>query len=158
ATSAVLELSFSPAVTPGDAFRFAPGTTWFGAVDNQSKLFSTQIGLLERDRGYTYAFETRAYPSQSMQDILATATLRYSIQGEQKIISQSIIANRTNQDNTIKIDKKLENVFVFLEGLRSNDKDSRMASLQARLEIVQDEGGDPMQIALIKKAIQELLT
>ncbi|MEM1170337.1 MAG: hypothetical protein AAGJ08_14980 [Cyanobacteria bacterium P01_H01_bin.35] len=46
ATDSEFELRLSPNVIPGDAFRFEPGTHWFGAVDNITRLFSTQIGSL----------------------------------------------------------------------------------------------------------------
>jgi hypothetical protein len=46
--------------------------------------------------------------------------------------------------------------FSWLEGLRTNDPKSMMASLQARRKILRHEGADPDQIELLEKVIDKL--
>lgn len=160
AIDADLDLNFSSNVTAGDAFRFAPGTHWFGTVDNRSKLFHTQVGGLEKGRVYKYAFEARVYPSnRDGRYRIATATLRYSYLGEQQTVKQDIVVDRTSDRwRSDRVDKEIEDWFLVLEELRTNDPNSLMASLQARLKIIRNEGADPAQIELLEKAIDKLAT
>ena len=157
ATDAELEINFSPDVTPGDAFRFDPGTHWFGTIDDRSKHFHTRIGGLEKDRVYVYAFEARLYPSQNEREQIATATLHYSFQSRRQSVKQEIFVDRTREKwRYEQVDKEIEYLFLVLEGLRAKDPKSMMDSLQARLKILRDEGGDPVQIELLEKAIAKL--
>jgi len=157
ATDAELELVFPPEVTPGDVFRFEPGTHWFGTIDDRSKHFHTHIGGLEKGRVYIYAFEARLYPSTKERERITTATLRYSFQGDQGLIKQDIFVDRTHEQwRHDQVDKEIEYLFLVLGGLRTDDPQSMLASFQARLEILRDEGGDPAQIELLDKAIVKL--
>lgn len=160
ATEAELELSFPSNITPGDAFRFEPGTNWLGSISDRSKNFGIQIGALEKGRTYKYAFEVRVYPSSDERHCIASTTLRYSFLGEQQIIKQDIFVNRTEKqwlyENPGMINKEIQNWFLVLEGLRSNDSEFTIASLQARLRILVNEGGDPDQIQLLEEVIKTL--
>jgi hypothetical protein len=157
ATDAELRVTFSPTVTPGDAFRFEPGTHWFGTVEDHTKRFHTSIGGLEKERVYVYAFEARLYPSTDEREHIATAALRYSFQGEQCVLKKGIFVDRTREQwRCDQVDKEVEYLFLVLEGLRTDDPQSTLASLQARLRILQEEGGDPAQIELLQKAIMKL--
>ena len=157
ATDAELELNFSPNVTPGDAFRFEPGTHWFGTIYDRSKRFHTRIGGLEKDRTYVYAFEARLYPSHNERERIATVTLHYSFQGRRQSVKQEIFVDRTREKwRCEQVDKEIEYLFLVLEGLRTKDPKSMIDSLQARLKILRDEGGDPAQIELLEKAIAKL--
>ncbi|NEQ37761.1 MAG: hypothetical protein F6K40_16420 [Okeania sp. SIO3I5] len=157
ATDAELELRLSPNVIPGDAFRFEPGTYWFGAIDNRTRLFSTQIGSLEKGRIYKYCFETRLRESKKDREQIATATLRYKFQGQQEIITQEIFVNRTKEEfRYFMKDDEISGWFSWLDGLRTNDPKTQMASLQARLKILRRDGADSAQIELIEKVINKL--
>jgi len=157
ATDAEISLGFLPNVIPGDAFRFEPGTHWFGPVDGRTRAFSTKVGGLEKGRVYKYAFEARIYPSRNERERIATTTLCYSFQGERQTLQQEIFVNRT-QDlwRCNRIDDEVQGWFSWLEGLRTNDPKSIMASLQARLKILRREGADTDQIELLEKVIDKL--
>lgn len=158
ATNADLELAFSPSVTLGDAFRFEPGTHWFNTMDDRIKSFTVHIGALESQRSYIYAFEVRTYPSRNIREQIATVTLRYSFQGNEQIVKQNIIVNRTRQSRIqMQVDHEIENIFKVLEGLRSDDYQSQKESFEARLEILYSTGGDQAQIELLERALEEIL-
>jgi hypothetical protein len=157
ATDAEISLTFSPNVIPGDAFRFDPGTHWFGSVDGRTRAFSTKVGGLEKGRVYKYAFEARLYPSRHEREHIATTTLRYSFQGQRQTLQQEIFVNRTQDLWRCNIvDDEVKGWFSWLEGLRTNDPKSMMASLQARRKILRHEGADPDQIELLEKVIDKL--
>ncbi len=157
ATNAQLELRLSPNVIPGDAFRFEPGTQWFGAINDTTRIFSTQIGGLEKGRIYKYCFEARLKPSAKDYEQIATAKLSYVFQEQQEIVTQDIFINRTKDQFRYSItENEIESWFIWLEGLRNNDPKAQMASLQARLKILRRDGADPAQIALLEQAINKL--
>ena len=157
ATDAELELRLSPNVIPGDAFRFEPGTKWLGAIDGRTRLFSTQIGGLEKGRIYKYCFETRLKPSQKDREQIATATLSYNFQGQPETVNQEIFINRSKEQFRYSMtDDEIAGWFSWLDGLRTNDPKAQMASLQARLKILSRAGADADQIALIKQVIDKL--
>ncbi len=157
ATNADLELGFFPNVTLGDAFRFEPGTHWFNAMDDRNKRFHVHVGALEKQRSYIYAFEARIYPSQVAQEQIATATLKYSFQGSQRLVTQNVLINRSHQPGLqAQVDPEIEKIFKVLEGLRSTDPQSKKESFEARLEILRRQGGDPAQIKLLERALEEL--
>ena len=55
------------------------------------------------------------------------------------------------------VNKHIENVFLSFIELKSNDPETQKRSLQARIEILRDEGGDPSHIQLLEKALQRLI-
>ena len=157
AANAKLELTFTPDVTPGDAFRFEPGIFWFGPVDDTSKHFQRHIGGLEKERVYTYAFEARIYPSHNDHEHIATAMLNYTFQGKQQSVKQDIVIERSVEPKKQgQVNKEIEDIFLALEGQRSNDPQSKRVSIEARLKILRHQGGDPAQITLLEKALEEL--
>ncbi len=157
ATDAQLELRLSPNVIPGDAFRFEPGTKYFGAMDGRTRLFSTQIGGLEKGRIYKYCFESRLRPSQKDYEQIATATLSYNFQGKKETVTQEIFINRSKDKFRYSMtEDEIAGWFSWLDGLRTNDPKAQMASLQARLKILRREGADPAQAALIEQVIDKL--
>lgn len=159
ATDAELEIIFSPNVIAGDAFRCQPGTHWFGTVNDRNGRFHTKIGGLEKQRVYKYAFEARVYPFGNEREHIATATLIYSLLEMPQVVTQDMFVNLTSERLRHKqVNKEMENLFFVLEGLRTNNPESMLASLQARLNILRDEGGDPAQILLLEKAIDKLIT
>lgn len=154
ATEAELTLVFSANVTPGDAFRSAPGTAWLGSIDDQDKHFHIYLHTLERERAYVFAFEARTYPSGNETEQIATATLSYLIKGQKQILVKEVSIERKSGEQSANLnDPKIKNMFLALEGLRSKEGRIQLSSLQARLQILLDEGGDKAQIELIKKAI-----
>ena len=158
ATDAILEIIFSPQTTPGDAVRFEPGTHWFGTVDDQSKRFQMPIGGLEKERVYIFAFEARLYPAKNHRQHVATAILRYSFQGDQKVMTQDVFVDRMSEERLHKqVDTHVEYIFHILDGLRTNDPQVMIAGYQARLEILRNEGGDPDQIDLLERAIEKIM-
>src|SRR5579884_869041 len=157
AGNANFEMAFSPHVTLGDAFRFEPGTLWLKAVDDQNKNFRVHVGSLEKQRDYIYAFEARVYPSQENQEHIASATLRFLSQGRQHSIQQKIWIQRTEQiEPQEQIDLEAQNIFKELEVLRRNDPATQKVSFEARLARLRSRGGDPAQIRLLEKALEEL--
>jgi hypothetical protein len=157
ATVAELQLRLSPNVIPGDAFRFDPGTKWFGAIDGRTRFFSTQIGGLEKGRIYKYCFEVRLQPSRQDREQIATATLRCNFQEQQEILTQEIFVNRSQEQfRHTMTDDEIAGWFSWLDGLRTNDPQAQMASLQARLKILRRDGADLDLIALIEQSIDKL--
>ncbi len=73
-------------------------------------------------------------------------------------MEQDIFVDRTHEQwRHNYVDKEIEYLFLVLEGLRTDDPQSMLASFRARLEILRDEGGDPAQIELLEKAITKLV-
>ncbi|NJO03843.1 MAG: hypothetical protein HC880_21170 [Bacteroidia bacterium] len=119
--------------------------------------FISNIGGLEKDRVYIYAYEARIFPSKNEQEQIATATLNYTFQGKKQTIKQEIFVDRTREEWRLEQkDKEIEYLFLVLEGLRTKDPQLMMESLQARLQILRSEGADPTQAELLDKAIQKL--
>lgn len=157
ATDAQLELRLSPNAIPGDAFRFEPGTQYLGAMDGRTRLFSSQIGGLEKGRIYKYCFESKLRPSQKDYEQIATATLNYNFQGRKETVTQEIFINRSkNQSRYSMTEDEIAGWFSWLDGLRTNDPKAQMNSLKSQLKILLSEGADPEQIKLIKEAIDKL--
>jgi hypothetical protein len=74
---------FSSGIIPGDAFRYQPGTQYFGSVDSLTKKFEVTIGPLEEDRVYTFAFEGRLPKSANGTYLkFGNAELEYRTQGD----------------------------------------------------------------------------
>ncbi|OBQ16155.1 vWA domain-containing protein [Anabaena sp. AL93] len=157
ATDAELELRFSPNVIPGDAFRFEPGTKWFGSIDGRTRLFSSQIGGLEKGRIYKYCFETRLRQSQKDREQIATATLSYNFKGHKETVNQEIFINRSKDTFRYSMtDDEIAGWFFWLDGLRTNDPKAQMDSLKSQLKILLSDGSDPDHIKLIEQAIDKL--
>lgn len=157
ATEAEFELRLSPNVIPGDAFRFEPGAKFLGVIDETTRRFSIQIGGLEKGRNYIFAFEARLQPSNQEYEQIGTAILRYTLQGQQYIVSQDIFVNRTQEERRYSIvDNEIEDWFAWLEGLRTNDPKAMMDSLQARLKILRQKGSDQAQVELLEQVIDKL--
>jgi hypothetical protein len=157
AIDAELELTFSPNVTPGDAFRFEPGKYRFDAIDDRSKRFYTRVGPLEKQRVYTYAFEARVYPSQNQSEQIAIAKLQYIVDGKKEVVTHDIVANRTlEREQLERVDKGVETLFLVLEEFRTTDPETLLSSLQAQLNILQGEGRYPAQIKLLETVIEKL--
>ena len=112
---------------------------------------------MEKERVYTYAFEARIYPSQNQDELIATATLSYAFQGKRQVAKQDIVVYRTREQAVQEqVNKEIEDVFLVLEGQRHKDPQSKKASIEARLKILRNQGGDPAQIKLLEKALEEL--
>jgi von Willebrand factor type A domain len=157
ATNAELELTFGPNVIPGDAFRFEPGRYRFDPIDERTRRFQAYLGPLEKKRVYTYAFEARAFPSQMQQEQVATADLRYTIDGQKQNVTQAIFVDRSRQQEQLEqVNKRTETTFLVLEELRTKDTKTFILSLQAQLKILQEEGRHPVQIQLLEGLIAKL--
>lgn len=157
ATSAELELEFLQTTTPGDAFRYEPGKSLIGTADDRTKKFQVSLGPLEKERRYTYAFETRVYPFSGQQEKLAIATLKYIVEGSKYTLTQDILLHRSREHMQIKqINNETETSFLILEELRTTNPAILIASLQARLKLIEKDGKNVAQIALLKRVIAKL--
>jgi hypothetical protein len=83
--------------------------------------------------------------------------LNYTFQGKQQSVKQDIVIERSVEPKKQgQVNKEIEDIFLALEGQRSNDPQSKRVSIEARLKILRHQGGDPAQITLLEKALEEL--
>ena len=156
ATDGELHIEFFPEIILGDTFRYQPGTQRINPDPHEDELQIT-IGSLEKARIYTFAFEARLNPAMKNTQRICTARLYYTFSGEKFLAERKVIINRTEDPRQLKEkNKEVENIFLILDGLKSNDPKIIAKSLQARLEILIREGGDYNQIQLLMTALEKL--
>jgi serine/threonine protein kinase len=154
ATNASLEVAFSPQVKPGDAFRYSPVARLLGSSVYANNVFRTGIEALELGQEYAWCFEVRLQPSNDSVQQVGTAVLRYSHQGSNVAQSQTILVERDIDPKRCRLkDDEVEEVFTFLEMLRSDDPQKQLQALIARLDIATRKGYDPEHVNALRNAI-----
>lgn len=157
ATDVELEVSFTPNVKPGDAFRYSPVSRLLGSDVYTNNVLRIGVEALERGREYAWCFEARLQPATQSPQQIGTATLRYTYQGKRVIQRQPIWVERHPDERRFKLKRDdVEEVFAFLELLRSNDPQKQLRALEARLDIALRRGYDPEHIAALRQGIDAL--
>ena len=157
AQEAELTFTFARDVVAGDAFRYHPGSEYFGSVDNRSKTISLKLGALERERVYTFLFEGQLRPSSQNRQEVGVAALRYRHSGRLEKIERRILASRTNDSwQASRPDEEAFQVFQVLDALRKTDPQTQIKALRARLAIYRREKADPVLVELIEQSIAKL--
>jgi len=157
AQNADFSFIFNKNVIAGDAFRYQPGTHYFGSIDRKSQKFKVSLGALERDRIYTFYFEGRVHPSAKEQDEIGDATLRYKQSGQWKQINAVIYIKRTDESWRIEqINDQALKVYYILNAMRRDDPDTQLKALYARREIYEFQGADPILVSIVERAIDKL--
>lgn len=157
AQDAVFNFTFAEPAIPGDAFRYQPGTQYFGSVDLRSRTFEIKIGNLERDRMYTFLFEGFLPPAASASQPFAQANLRYRHAGAWDQGQVKINANRSRDEWRVsQQDEQALKIFQVLDALRRDDPASQLTALRARLEIYRQEGADREVMKLVERSIMKL--
>jgi serine/threonine protein kinase len=159
ATDASLEITFSPQVKPGDVFRYSPIARLLGSNVYNRNVFATGIEALESGQEYIWCFECRLQRANQNTEHIATATLRYNYQGSPRTQSLTILVERDADPRRFKLkDDEVEEVFTFLEMLRSADPHKQLLALMARLDIATRKGYDPEHLNALRNAITTLQT
>ena len=154
ATDASLEITFSPQVKPGDAFRYSPVARLLGSNVYTNNKFVTGIESLEIGQEYSWCFEVRLQPCADTMQQIGTVTVRYNYQSKPVVQSQSILVERHPDLKRCQLkDDQVEEVFTFLEMLRSADPQKQLKSLLARLDIATRKGYDPEHLNALRNAI-----
>jgi hypothetical protein len=96
----------------------------------------------------------RLQPSNDSVQQVGTAVLRYSHQGSNVAQSQTILVERDIDPKRCRLkDDEVEEVFTFLEMLRSDDPQKQLQALIARLDIATRKGYDPEHVNALRNAI-----
>ena len=154
ATDATLELVFHTQVKPGDAFLYSPVARLLGSNVYTANRFSLGVGSLEAGQEYSWCFEARLQPSNENLQQIGTVTLRYHYQGKSVVQSQGLGVERHLDPRRVQLkDDQIEEVFTFLEMLRSEDPQKQLRALTARLDIATRKGYDPEHLNALRNAI-----
>lgn len=157
AQNAEFSFKFNKNVIAGDAFRYQPGTHYFGPVGKKSQVFKVSLGSLERDRIYTFYFEGRVHLSAKEQEEIGEASLRYRQSGQWKQINAAVYIKRTDESWRIEqINDQALKVYYILNVMRRDDPDTQLKALYARQEIYEFQGADPILVELVERAIDKL--
>ena len=158
AQEAEFSFTFASDVMAGDAFRYKPGTHYFGSVDRRHKTFTAAVGALERDRIYTFLLEGRLRPSPLSQQEIGKAILRFRQGDRWQEIERPVLVSRTEEEWRIQHpnDQALE-AYCVLDAMRRNDPEAQLEALRARRAIYQREGADPELFLLVERAIGKLV-
>jgi len=157
AQNAEFSFKFNKNVIAGDAFRYQPGTHYFGPVGKKSQVFKVSLGSLERDRIYTFYFEGRVHSSTKEQEEIGEASLRYRQSGQWKQINAVVYIKRTDESWRIEhINDQALKVYYILNAMRRDDPDTQLKALYARREIYEFQGADPILVKIVERAIDKL--
>jgi len=157
AQDAEFAFSFAKNVIAGDAFRYRPGTHYFGPVSSPTKEFKLKLGALERDRIYTFMLEGQLRPSSQPQQEVGKAELRYRYAGQWEKIESSVIISRTEDEwRCQRPDEHALDIYDVLHAIRDNNPEAQLKDLRARRAIYRREGADPALVALVERSIAKL--
>jgi hypothetical protein len=149
--------TFAPAVIAGDAFRYEPGSQYFGAVDRRSKTFSVKLGNLERGRRYTFLFEGQVRPATGPEEAVGKAELRYRRDGGLETVETAVVVGRSDEPwHLVQVDEVTAEICAVLDALRRDDPGTQLRALRARQAIYRREGADPQLMALVDLAIAKV--
>jgi len=158
AGDAVFEFVFAPEVIAGDAFRYQPGTEYYGIVDSRTKTFHIKLGALERERIYTFCFEGRLLQKGAQENQpIGTAHLKFQAGGQPQTVSAAISIDRTDENWLLsRFSEETQQIFHVLDAMRNTDPAVLLKSLRARQAIFNREGADPQLIIVVEGAIAKL--
>lgn len=157
AQDAELTFTFAKDAIAGDAFRYRPGTHYFGTVNQHTKTFKTRLGALERDRIYTFMFEGQLQQVSEERQQVGTAKLRYTSDAGWEQAETTVIVRRTRDTwRHEKPNQKALEIYQILDALRNDDPQVQLRALRARQAIYQREETDPVLVELVERAISKL--
>ncbi|OQY99750.1 MAG: hypothetical protein B6D41_00780 [Chloroflexi bacterium UTCFX4] len=157
ATNPRLQVTFSPQVKPGDVFRYSPIARLLGNAVNSNNVFDTAFEAMEAGKEYSWCFEVRLQPAAPTTQTVGRITLTYEHQGRALKQQQTILVERSaDAALTRRMDPEVDEVFTFLEFLRSDSPQKQLQSLMARRDIAVRKGYDEEHINALTNAIEVL--
>jgi hypothetical protein len=153
-----LEVSFTPDVSPGDVFSYHPIARYFGSKVFSGNTYIAGVPSLQEGKEYSWCFETRLQKSSVTQHKIGNIVLRYHHNGQHVEQHKAIIVRRhpdPYQCQAIRND--MQDIFTFLEILRSDDPLKQRRALEIRRDNeLRKPSYDPKYVEALDNAIEAL--
>jgi len=157
ATNPRLQVTLNPQVKPGDVFRYSPVARLLGSAVNAQNVFEAAFESMEAGKEYSWCFEVRLQPAPAGTQAVGQVALTYDTEGRTHKQQQSVIVERSSDPKlTRMVDPEVDEIFTFLEFLRSDSPQRQLQALMARRDIAVRKGYDDEHINALNNAIQVL--
>ncbi|MBI4613496.1 MAG: VWA domain-containing protein [Planctomycetes bacterium] len=157
ATEVVLQMEFAEGVIPGDVFSHRPAQRlWPASEFRPPRAPRFEIGVLEAERRYAWAFEARLPEDPRPGFRLGKIRLAYRQGGRDHELAEWLEVPVAAGAEEGAADPAVASVFTSLEDLRDDRIETQIAAYEARIEICRAERRDPEYLRALEEVVSRL--